>query len=398
MISIDMYIRMPHQCAVCKGKGLCGLPKCPVISRFHALRDTHPVSEYMGESPSVFVGSFGYPRVVGGPLMINDSDNPLDWVRNKFSIEDIVSVRSRTIRGGAELDVKVPALGKVQEIALSDVPLNIEAAFTKPINFDLSFDGTVTPTGLSGEMKRFDVIDNAKVSRVVDKCTSDTDLKAEDAARIMFENGTDVYKIINLLTSGLMGIEKNRKAVPTRWAITAADSMISDSFKRDVVRYPALADYEIFCSSLYGNTLCFILIPADDWRFEMIERWQKQSLWAGDEETIISDGEKGMRKQSYSPIGGAYYSARLAVLEYLKNAGRCARVICIRDISGDYWAPLGVWVIREASHAALSANPEKAGTLGEAIVKGSEMVKSSFWVDKMNLLKEIRCQKSIFDF
>ena len=387
---------MPSQCAVCKGKGLCGLPSCPITRRFHALKDTRPVSEYMGASPSVFVGSYGYPRVVGGPLMINDTDNPLDWVRQGFSIDDIVSVRSRTIRGGSDLDVKIPDVGKVQEIALSGKPLDVEVAFEKPVSFNIDFDGTVAPVGMSGAMKKLDVIDNAYVSRIVDKCTSDTDLKAADAARIMFENGTDVYKITNLLTAGLLGVK--RRVVPTRWAITATDEMISSSYKRDVVRMPALPEYQVFSGTLYGNTLCFILIPSNDWRFEMLERWQKHSLWSENEDTIVVDGEKGLTKTKYSPIGGAYYSARLAVLEYLKGIGRCARVLCIRDISGEYWAPLGTWVIRESAHNSLAGNPDKVGTLPEALTSASQKLGTSFWITRMNLLKDIRQQKTIFDF
>ena len=387
---------MPSQCAICKGKGLCGLPSCPITRRFHALKDTRPVSEYMGASPSVFVGSYGYPRVVGGPLMIDDSDNPLDWIRQGFSIDDIVSVRSRTIRGGADLDVKIQNIGKVQEIALSAKPLDVEVAFEKPISFDINFDGTVAPVGLSGAMKKLDVIDNASVSRIVDRCTSDTDLKATEAARIMFDNGTDVYKITNLLTAGLLGVK--RRVVPTRWAITATDDMISTSIKREVIKMPALPEYQVFCSTLYGNTLCFILIPSNDWRFEMLERWQKHSLWSGDEETIVVDGEKGLTKSSYSPIAGAYYSARLAVLEYLKSIGRCARVLCIRDISGEYWAPLGTWVIREAAHASLSSHPEKVGTLGEAVTFASQMLGTSFWITKMSLLRDLKQQKTLFEF
>ena len=387
---------MPSQCAICKGKGLCGLPSCPITRRFHALKDTRPVSEYMGASPSVFVGSYGYPRVVGGPLMINDTDNPLDWVRRGFSIDDIVSVRSRTIRGGTDLDVKIPDIGKVQEIALSARPLDVEVAFEKPVSFDINFDGTVTPVGMSGAMKKLDVIDNASVSRIVDKCTSDTDLKAVEAARIMFENGTDVYKITNLLTAGLLGVK--RRVVPTRWAITATDDMISTSIKREVIKMPALPEYQVFCQTLYGNTLCFILIPSNDWRFEMLERWQKHSLWSEDQETIVVDGEKGLSKPKYSPIAGAYYSARLAVLEYLKSIGRCARVLCIRDISGEYWAPLGTWVIREAAHASLSSPADRVGTLGEALTSASQKLGTSFWIQKMGLLKEIRQQKTLFEF
>ncbi|HJK32126.1 MAG TPA: hypothetical protein O0X53_05890, partial [Methanocorpusculum sp.] len=262
---------MPSQCAVCKGKGLCGLPTCPITRRFHALKDVKPVNEYMGAAPSVFVGSYGYPRVVGGPLMINDSDNPLQWVRDGLSIDDIVNIRSRTIRGGKELDVKVPDVGKVQEIALSEKPLDIEVAFTKPVQFDLNFDGTVAPVGMSGTMKKLDVIDNARVSRVVDRCISDTDLRATEAARILFENGTDVYKITNLLTAGLLGVQ--RKVVPTRWAITATDDMISSGMKKDVIRMPALPEYQVFCATLHGNTLCFLLIPSEEWRIGMLVLW-----------------------------------------------------------------------------------------------------------------------------
>ncbi len=387
---------MPSQCAVCKGKGLCGLPSCPITRRFHALKDTRPVSEYMGASPSVFVGSYGYPRVVGGPLMINDTDNPLAWVRQGFSIDDIVSVRSRTIRGGSDLDVNIPDIGKVQEIALSAKPLDVEVAFEKPVSFDINFDGTVTPVGMSGAMKKLDVIDNASVSRIVDRCTSDTDLKATEAARIMFENGTDVYKITNLLTAGLLGVK--RRVVPTRWAITATDDMISTSIKREVIKMPALPEYQVFCGTLYGNTICFILIPSNDWRFEMLERWQKHSLWSGDEETIVIDGEKGLTKSKYSPIAGAYYSARLAVLEYLKSIGRCARVLCIRDISGEYWAPLGTWVIREAAHESLSHHPDQVGTLGEAVTSASQKLVTSFWIPRMDLLRDLRQQKTLFEF
>ena len=90
------------KCAECKGKGMCGLPRCPVVSRFHAQAAIRPMSTYQGSSPSVFIGSFGYPDMRGGPLLINDSDNPPDWIRNNLGIEEIVGIRARTIRGSSE--------------------------------------------------------------------------------------------------------------------------------------------------------------------------------------------------------------------------------------------------------------------------------------------------------
>ena len=61
-------------CSSCKGKGLCGLPRCPITARFLARVGTKPVSSYMGAAPSVFVGSYGYPAVQGGPLLLADED------------------------------------------------------------------------------------------------------------------------------------------------------------------------------------------------------------------------------------------------------------------------------------------------------------------------------------
>ena len=107
------------QCAECKGKGMCGLHRCHVMSRFHAQASTKLSSSYQGSSPSVFIGSFGYPDVRGGPLLINDTDNPPDWIRRNLGLEDIVDIRARTIRGNSGLP---RVAGNLQEIAPLDEP------------------------------------------------------------------------------------------------------------------------------------------------------------------------------------------------------------------------------------------------------------------------------------
>lgn len=91
------------RCAECKGKGMCGLPRCPIVSRFHAQAAMKPTSSYQGSSPSVFIGSYGWPAMQGGPLLINDTDNPPDWLARKFGMEEIVGIRARTIRGRSAL-------------------------------------------------------------------------------------------------------------------------------------------------------------------------------------------------------------------------------------------------------------------------------------------------------
>ncbi len=378
-------------CARCKGRGLCGLARCPIISRFRASVKIRPQDSYMGSSPSIFIGSSGYPAVQGGPLMINESDAPPDWLKNAYTIEDIVGIRARTIRGMAPAGA---IGGSIQEIALSQTPIDVEASFDKPVHFDLTFDGTLAPVGLRGELRRLEVLGNARVERPVDRITSDTDLRATEAVSALYVDGIDTYRITPLLTAGLLGVK--RRIVPTRWAITAVDDMVGSHLKKRIAGNPPIDTIQVFCGELYANRIVCMLIPGD-WKFEMVEIWQENSLWAGDKATIISDGE-GRKKSGYSPIAGAYYSARLAVAEYLEKVGRSARIVVVRSVTGDYWAPLGTWVIREATRKALQSQPELCHTLTGATAHVTRCMGSAAWLEHSRLIPEIKTQRTLADF
>ncbi|ABS56671.1 Protein of unknown function DUF650, N-terminal domain [Methanoregula boonei 6A8] len=379
------------QCISCKGKGLCGLPRCPITSRFLAQTDVKISASYQGSAPSVFVGSFGYPDIRRGPLLIDDSDHPPDWLTRGLGIEDIVSLRARTICG------RSPARhveGGLQEIARSSLPLEVDVAFSRPVSFAMTFDGTVAPMGFSGEIRRLDVVGSAKVERIVDRITGDTDLGAGEACMALSRGGSDVYGITKLMTAGLPG--KRRCFVPTRWAITAVDDTISTALKKEIARYPPLDEYLVFSGEVFSNRIVCILAPGD-WRYEMIEIWGKQTLWAGDAEVIVQDRE-GMTKQGYSPISGAYYSARLAACEYLARVRHSARVIVLRHISSDYWAPLGTWVIREATRKAMASPPVSCESLEAAVATASARIGFSHWQQHSTLIPEMRTQRSLFSF
>lgn len=379
------------RCAECKGKGLCGLPRCPIMSRFHAQVAMKPSSTYQGSSPSVFIGSYGYPDVRGGPLLINDSDNPPEWLKHNLGMDEIVGIRARTIRGNAGLQ-KVG--GSLQEIALSSIPLDVDVMFEKPVAFSLDFDGTVAPVGFSGAVKQIDLVGSAKVGRAVDRITSDNDIGATDAAIALSGDGVDVYQISKLMTAGLLG--KRRKFVPTRWAITAVDDTLSTGLKKEIARFPPADGISLFTAEIFGNRIVAILLPGD-WRYEMIEVWGAHTLWGGDEDVIVQDRE-GMTKNGYSPISGAYYSARLAVCEYLKSIRRCARVILIRTVSSEYWAPLGTWVIREATRKAMAARPVPCESLDAAVRHAVAITGSDRWVPHSTLLPELRTQRTLNQF
>lgn len=379
------------RCAECKGKGMCGLARCPIVSRFHAQADMKPASSYQGRAPSLFIGSFGYPDVRGGPLMVDDSDNPPDWIGRDLGIEEIVGIRARTIRGSTGLHA---VEDDIREIAISSVPLDVDVAFEKPVAFRLSFDGTVAPVGFTGSVKEMDVIGSARVERVVDRIISDTDVGAADACLALRNSDIDVYRISKLMTAGLLG--RKRKFVPTRWAITAVDDTISADLKKEIGRFPPIEEVLLIFGERYGNLIACIIVPGD-WKYEMIEIWGRKTLWAGDDEVIVQDRE-GMTKHGYSPISGAYYSARLAVCEFLKKIQRSARVIVVRSISSEYWAPLGTWVIREATRKAMTLPPVSCESLDAAIGKASAVLGSGSWVSHSTLIPELRTQRTLFQF
>ena len=379
------------QCAECKGKGMCGLPRCPITSRFYAQLAVKPASSYQGSSPSVFIGSYGYPEVRGGPLLIDDSDNPPEWLRQGLGIDDIVGIRARTIRGSSGIH---HFSDNLQEIAISSDPVDVDVAFERPVAFSLTFDGTVAPVGLSGQLKAMEVTGSARVDRAVDRVTSDSDLRATDACVTLMESDIDVYQIAKLMTAGLLG--KRRHFVPTRWAITAVDDTLSIRLKKQIAAFPHLEEIRVFSGEIFGNRIVCILVPGD-WKYEMIEIWGRHTLWGGEQEIIVQDRE-GMTKRGYSPISGAYYSARLAVCEYLVTIRRNARVILIRSISSDYWAPLGTWVIREAARQAM-ANPSCVlPSLDAAVQEASARLGFDRWVQHSTLLPEIRTQRTLFSF
>ena len=73
------------------------------------------------------------------------------------------------------------------------------------------------------------------------------------------------------------------------------------------------------------------------------------STWNASKRTFIAQNYEPFNgRTSYADeCAGAYYAARLGALEYLDRINRQAKVLILRDVKPEYWAPLGVWIIRE---------------------------------------------------
>ncbi|MBR9678571.1 MAG: hypothetical protein GOU97_04745, partial [Nanoarchaeota archaeon] len=78
--------------------------------------------------------------------------------------------------------------------------------------------------------------------------------------------------------------------------------------------------------------------------------------------------------------------------------GRQAMVLVIREISNEYWVPLGVWVVREAVKKAM--NNRRTFETWEQVMNYAQPLlrinSSEIW-SKSHVLKEMK-QKTVLDF
>ncbi len=403
-------------CVECKGRGLCGRPHCPILSRFESMK-SHGLRE-LGDSvfgaspPAVFVGTHDYPRVSTGPMVpplveMDDAlkyDRPDRWL--DLSIQDIINIRTALVRGRSGMrvtDARWPTrnLEKTQEIALSDMPVDTEMKFMRPIKGELRFDGVLMPMAPSGEIKSMRITENPTVPRKVDRLVSDTDARAYNAVEELHASDISPYHITRLLSVGLLGEKRRRRLVPTRWSITAVDDMLGKQLKERVRDLPVIDTVQLYSGERFGNHFEVLLIPRE-FAFELIEIWMPRSAWSGNTERswVCADHEVYIAKRGYSPLGGGYYAARVSILEHMRTMNRQAMILALREITSDYWAPLGVWVVREVARMTMNSRPLIFETVEEALSDAALRIHTprKEWYPSSRIFSDLLAQRKLADF
>jgi len=184
-------------------------------------------------------------------------------------------------------------------------------------------------------------------------------LKAENAVKELHNKGVDAYKIQQSMSAGMLGEEESRKLVPTRWSITATDDTISKKLRNKVKKYQQLGQIEYYQNSYLGNHFHIFLIPGK-WEFELMELKRPGSVWNAAKNTYIAQNYEPYtgRTEYAEETAGAFYATRLGITEHLLNRKRQAKAIVLREVSPEYWAPLGVWIIRETVRDAFNSCKE----------------------------------------
>ncbi len=347
--------------------------------------------------PSVFVGSYGYPKVSVGPMvppMHGDTtllDSPELWVGK--SLEEIVNFRLSLIRGIKNIPVNEPNgryIENLHEVAMSSRPIDSELQFYKNPKPVASIDGESAPFGPVGE------VTSAKFSstssdKSIQRAYYDHDLKAQDAVVSLYNRGIEISKIQKCFSVGMFG--KKRKLVPTKWSITATDSIIAESLVSEILEFDLIDSCRVFSHDHLGNLFSVVLFP-HRWLFENQEAWH-----TGNGIGFGSDIEDAKGIDHPPVTAGAFFAAKLGVAEYLLEKKCQASALVLREIRPEYAVPVGVWQIREAIRSAMKNEPYIAENFDDGITFAAKRmsVSKSEWLSKGNMLNMLK-QKSISDF
>lgn len=319
--------------------------------------------------PSVFIGAWNYPKVYAGPMIAplhgdtSIMDMPEAWIPSNRKQEEIIGYRMDLVRGkkiNHVRDLETPYAETLQEIALSKVSVESEAKFGhSPQGY--SFGEEHTPFGPSAPLESFRM-EPGRWEPYLEKAFNDTDLTATDAILKLHAEGVSFTGIQKALSVGTLGLGRARRMVPTRWAITACDTAIGDAMLEKVRQNSLLDSFQVREFSSLHNHYAVLLMPTG-WQYEWIEAFLQVM---GREELVFSDWEGHSKKTGYSPVGGCYYSCKMAILEALEREGRQAGAIVFREARKGY-VPLGVFNVRENVRQAMQQPSRVFEGMGEAL-------------------------------
>ena len=367
-------------CEVCNGNRLVCIRKpsrCPVFLRAKKLVDLEKAvskTSFFGPSPpGVFLGSFGYPHVLAGPLVpaVIESDpsildSPHLWLDKPM--DQLIRYRFVLVRGKSLLRVQSATnpdrtLSLVQEMAMSEKPTDTELLLKKKPHIRINLLPRSAPHGPSGVIENLSLASNPSVPRPIERVVGDSDLGAEGGAYMLYKSGVSQQQITRIFSTGLLGVRRNRRLVPTEWSITAVDDILAKGIRSRIGDYSPVGEFQVFGAEALGNNVQILLLPTS-WMYEALEGWL-----TGPRPQVYVDYELNKGRTSYpANLAGAYHAAKLPVLEHLNRERRQAGAIAFLEVYQD-WVPLGVWRFRELARRALSAPAFKTGSLEQALLQ-----------------------------
>ncbi len=393
-------------CLYCKGNHLSS--QCPVNARaLRLIKIKHVLSkpEFYGSAPAPFIGRFGYPHINVGilaPPFVTDAqeyDAPKQWVQSSYQIPKIVDLRSSLVQSKTQAHIKEPSklVEMAQLVGMADKPVDVEVQLSKIPKFSLTVDSHHAPMGPSSDIVKAELTSNPSIPTAVDKVVSDIDLLSVEGMLKLYGKGFAEYELSKILSVGVLGLEKNRRLVPTRWSITATDDILGKHLHKKILDCVS-SDVQAYFGSYLGNYYLILFLDSC-WSYELFEIALPGVYDAIGGVSTDYEGVLGRKDYAESCAGG-YYTVRLAILEKLAELKRQTSALVFRFITNEYTMPLGVWVTREAARKALQSKPITFTSKELAITYAKHFVKRKFGYD---ITQKLECsfllsQRKICEF
>ncbi|WP_299266330.1 DNA repair protein NreA [Halorientalis sp.] len=336
-------------------------------------------------APSIFVGRSNYPDVSTGLLspVVGSEIDPSDyvtsgeWYQRGYSIDDVFRRRTGLLNSTRAANVDVEDVwdgfvGVQREVAIADEPVDVEIGLDGRPELDVDVGDIGAPRGPRARARDAELTENPSVPLEVERTLEDDDWRADGAMTYLYRRGFDVYEINKILSAGALGQGANRRLVPTRWSITAVDDTVGQYLRGTIRNANSIDTTEVRVNEYMGNAYWVIMTPGQ-WEFELVELKAPGSVWNPDPDAGMymaadSEGYDG-RTDYVDETSGAYYATRLGVLEHLHDRGRQAKVLVVRHASPEYWAPVGVWQIREGVRHAFERAVGEAESFRDALTE-----------------------------
>lgn len=380
---------------------ICGEYNCKKHSIL--LGKARNIKQFSGSSPpEIFVGRWNYPNVYTGILSPEKyGDNKIlssheEWHAKKLPISKILQMRNQLIYGRTQSNIKklqTKFLSILKEVAMTHKSIATEFKLKKSISQNKEKETRAPLISNAVLIEKVRLEENPKIKPKIDYLVNDTEAKSTTSMLELNKKGIDTPSIIKLLSAGLLGLKKNRKLVPTRWSITAVDNTISKNKLKRIKYLPQISEVQVFHAEYIGNHYEFLLLP-DYFSFEVLEiALNNKQIWH-DHESFFA------RKKYADSVTGAYYANLLALTEYLEKIKRQASCIVLREIRPEYYAPLGVGILRQISREAFSKPPIKFNTIAEAINNIQTRLKQPItnYTSKSIIFQDYGKQKKISEF
>ncbi len=390
----------------------CAEADCPYFAAkaFRTRFNLAAKDSYFGAAPSIFVGRHGYPRVSVGILgnegVTDFHDAPRAWAQAKTPISAILELRSALINSAFPAHVKSFSsrlrdrfAELSQDIAMAARPVDVEVTLDKTPQQDLSLEAAAAPFGPRVGLRRAVLASSPKIPAAVERTVGAADVPAKEAL-LGLSPRLDEHALAKLLSAGTLGLPPQRRLVPTRWSITAVDDTLGRALIAKLRDSQDLG-YALFSGAHLGNHYYVACFPGP-WSYELFEVYLPNPALA---HAVMTDHEfHGGRTDYAENTGGGYYAARLAILEELARRGRRASILAVRLITKDYYAPLGVWVVREAARAAMASAPQAYSSRDELLAALFSRTQTDHGYNpggllaRSKLLHHLRTQRRLGDY